>query len=58
MKPFFEAFPTLQLKNSIAEQMEDIQVTRVGTNHDNILLRVYIESTRPLERQMLHNVEY
>ncbi|MCR4685307.1 MAG: PolC-type DNA polymerase III [Lachnospiraceae bacterium] len=58
MKPFFEAFPTLQLKNSIAEQMEDIQVTRVGTNHDNSLLRVYIESTRPLERQMLHNVEY
>ncbi len=58
MKSFFETFPTLQLKSNIAAQLEDIEVIRVGMNRDNTLLRVYIESARPLERQMLHNVEY
>ncbi len=58
MKTFFEAFPTLKLNDNIAVQLEDILVTRIGMSRDNALLRVYIEAARPLERKMLHNVEY
>lgn len=58
MKPFFEAFPTLQLHDQIADQFSDIQVTKIRMNQERGLLKIYIDARRPLERKMLHAVEH
>ena len=57
MKRFFEAFPTLQLQERIADQMEDIRITHIKMSPNSCLLKIYINGTRPLERQTVHTVE-
>ncbi len=56
-KVFFDVFPKCKLKESLREQMEQTVVTRVATNRDHTILRVYIESTALIHRRVLQQVE-
>ncbi len=58
MKRLFEAFPTLQLQDQIADQLADIQISRIKMNQERMLLKIYIDASHPLTRQTVHTLEH
>jgi len=46
MKPFFEVFPSLQLKNPVHDIMKQAHVERISATKRKDFLRVYLYSTR------------
>ncbi len=56
-KPFFEVFPTLQLKGGLRDIMEQTAVERVSATRQKDLLRVYLYSTRLIQKEDVWAVE-
>lgn len=56
-KKFFEALPDLKLNNELYEIFEDVVVTRITANRDKTKLRIYIESSRLINKPAIFAVE-
>lgn len=52
-KKFFDVFPTLRLTGDLSDIYEDVEVTRVVSNIERTKLRVYIESSRLIEKSAI-----
>ena len=50
-KPFFEVFPTLDLKGTLYDKLEQTQVERVSATKQKDRLSVYLFSTRLLLKE-------
>ena len=49
-KPFFEVFPSLQLNTDIRDLMGQTEVERVSATKRRDFLRVYLKSTRLIQK--------
>lgn len=56
-KFFSEVFPTLNLNSDIEDLFGDVKVTRVTRNRANNAVRIYINSSRLIEKRIIRNVE-
>ena len=56
-KPFFEVFPTLQLKQEQKDLMEQTRVARISTTKAKDFLRIYLESDRLILKDAVFAVE-
>ena len=52
-KLFFEVFPTLKLGGEIESLMTDAEITRVSSNREKNALRVYLTSSRLIEKRQI-----
>lgn len=55
--PFLEVFPTLQLHKDVADLLEEVQVLRISSTKQRDFLRIYIESRRLIEKEVIFKVE-
>ena len=55
-KKFFDVFPTLKLSGDLSDIFEEVEVTRVVSNIERTKLRVYIESSRLIEKSAIFTV--
>ncbi len=56
-KLFFEVFPTLKLNGEIQKLMEEVEVTKVSSNRAKDALKVYITSSRLIEKPQIFFLE-
>ena len=56
-KLFLEVFPTLNLDSDTADLFGNVEVTRVTRNRANNAVRIYIKSSRLIEKNIIRNVE-
>ncbi|MCI8327026.1 MAG: PolC-type DNA polymerase III, partial [Lachnospiraceae bacterium] len=54
---FFEVFPTLKLKHEIRGMLSEATVTKVASNRDRDLIRVYVENNRLIPKQEIWRLE-
>lgn len=50
-KPFFEVFPTLEIKGSLHDKLEQAEVTRISATKQRDRLSVYLFSTRLIGKE-------
>lgn len=55
-KKFFDVFPALKLNDNLQAMFEEVYVTRVSSNMSHDKLRVYIESSRLIEKSAIFTV--
>ena len=56
-KPFFEVFPSLSLDKRIHDIMEQTSVEKVSATKSRDFLRVYLHSTRLIQKDVIWTVE-
>ena len=56
-KTFFEVFPDVKLNSELTEIFEQVEVTRITANRDRTKLRIYIESSRLINKPAILSVE-
>ncbi len=56
-KLFFEVFPDLKVPSEIERLMADVEVTKVSTNRQRDHLRVYLLSSRLIEKNRIFRLE-
>ena len=56
-KNFFEVFPTFKTNTEMTKLLTDTEVTKVSTNHNRDLIRVYITSHRLIHKTNIWNLE-
>ena len=56
-KPFFEVFPNLQLNTDIHDLMGQTEVERVSATKRRDFLRVYLKSTRLIQKADIWTAE-
>ena len=56
-KAFLDVFPTLKLSDEVTKLFGNVQVTRVTNNRSHSAVRIYILSTRLIEKQIIYYVE-
>ncbi len=56
-KQFFEVFPTLKLNMDFQRLLQDVEVTKVATNHTRDYLHVHIFSRHLLPKQFIYALE-
>lgn len=56
-KPFFEVFPTLKLNDDLKDMFENVEVTRVTSNVQHDKIRIYMESSRLIEKSAIFTVQ-
>ena len=56
-KAFLEVFPTLKLPMELKELLEEVQVLRISSTKQRDFLRIYIESRRLIEKEIIVKVE-
>lgn len=56
-KMFFEVFPDLKVPSEIERLMADVEVTKVSTNRQRDHLRVYLLSSRLIEKNRIFRLE-
>ena len=56
-KPFFEVFPSLQLNTDIRDLMGQTEVERVSATKRRDFLRVYLKSTRLIQKADIWTTE-
>lgn len=56
-KKFLEVFPDIQVREDILAVLEYVDVTRVTTNREHTKMRVYIESSRLIEKSAIFAYE-
>ncbi len=56
-KLFFEVFPTLQLNTGLRDLMEQTQVEKIATTKSRDYLRVYLHSSRLIQKHDIYAVE-
>ena len=57
MKKFFDVFQNLKLKDDIKALFEDVIVIKVTANRDHTKMRIYIESSRLIEKSAIYDVK-
>ncbi len=57
VKPFFEVFPSLQLKKGLQELMEQTGVEKISATKRKDFLRIYLFSTRLISKEDIWSVE-
>ncbi len=57
MKSFKEAFPSLKLSGEAAEQMEHMQVERVTVNTARDHMKIYLQGTYPIHKEIIFETE-
>ena len=55
-KNFFEVFPTLKLNSDLTDMFENVTVTRIASNIEHTKLRIYLESSRLIEKSAIFTV--
>lgn len=56
-KAFHDVFPTLELNESVNKLFDNVEVTRVTNNRSHSAVRIYILSTRLIEKQTIYYVQ-
>lgn len=56
-KLFFDVFPDLKVPSEMERLMADVEVTKVSTNHQRDHLRVYLLSSRLIEKNRIFRLE-
>jgi DNA polymerase-3 subunit alpha (Gram-positive type) len=56
-KLFFEVFPTLTMSADLKSLMSEVEVTKVSTNHARDSLRIYLFSTRLIQKTNIFFLE-
>ena len=56
-KPFFDVFPTIQVKGDLRSLFSSTQVTRVAFNRDHTRLKVYLESDHLIHKTYIFRME-
>ncbi len=56
-KPFMEVFPSLQLDKRLRDMMEQTQVEKISANKSRDFLRIYLFSTRLIQKSDICKVE-
>ena len=57
MKKFFEVFNNLKLKDDITALFEGVIVEKITTNRDHTKMRIYIISSRLIEKSAIYDVK-
>ena len=52
-KSFLEVFPTLQLHSDLKDLLEEVQIQRISSTKLRDFLRIYIESRRLIEKELI-----
>ncbi len=55
-KKFYDVFPTIKLYGDIADLFETVEVTKVAVNAKRDKMRIYIESSRLIEKSAIFTV--
>ena len=56
-KPFKEAFPTLSLDAELESLLETTEVTKIGANHDQDHIRIYLRAKRLIFKKNIWKLE-
>lgn len=56
-KTFFDVFPTLKLDEELTAMFEHVEVTRITSNIQHDKIRIYIESSRLIEKSAIFTVK-
>ena len=56
-KLFFDVFPDLKIPSDMERLMADVEVTKVSTNRSRDHLRVYLLSSRLIEKNRIFRLE-
>lgn len=56
-KAFLEVFPTLQIPAELRQLLEEVQVLRISSTKQRDFLRIYIESRRLIEKEIIVKIE-
>ncbi len=56
-KLFFDVFPDLKIPSEMERLMSDVEVTKVATNRSRDYLRVYLKSSRLIEKSRIFHLE-
>ncbi|MBU9724825.1 PolC-type DNA polymerase III [Diplocloster modestus] len=56
-KPFFEVFPTLELKEDLRDMMECTQISKVSTNPKRDAIRIHINSKILIQKDHIFRLE-
>ena len=56
-KKFFEVFPTLEVNADMKKLLSDMEVTKVGMNHEQTHLRIYLLGTRLIHKKNIYQLE-
>ena len=55
-KKFFDVFPTLEVNPEMKKLLSDMEVTKVGMNHEKDKLRVYLLGTRLIHKKNIYQL--
>ena len=56
-KPFFDVFPTLDLRDELQSLLEFVQVSRVTLNREKDFMRVYLDSEKLIHKKYIYEIE-
>jgi DNA polymerase-3 subunit alpha (Gram-positive type) len=57
MYKFFDVFTTLKLPDNLRTYFEDVEIIKVTKTSTNSLARIYIKSTRIIDKEIIYKVE-
>ena len=55
-KKFFDVFQTIKLNDELTAMFEYVDITKIATNVDHTKMRIYIESSRLIEKSAIFTV--
>ena len=56
-KKFFDVFPALELEPEMKKLLSEMEVTKVGMNHEQTKLRIYLFGTRLIHKKYIFALE-
>ncbi len=57
MYKFFDVFTTLRLPDSLRDYLTDTEIVKVSKTSTNSLVKIYLNSTRIIEKELIYRVE-
>ncbi|MDD6305945.1 MAG: exonuclease domain-containing protein, partial [Clostridiales bacterium] len=56
-KLFFDVFPTLEVASDMKKLLSEMEVTKVGMNHEKDHIRIYLTGTRLIHKKNIYELE-
>ena len=56
-KLFFDVFPTLEVVGDMKKLLSEMEVTKVGMNHDKDHIRIYLTGSRLIHKKNIYQLE-
>ena len=56
-KLFFDVFPTLEVAGDMKKLLSEMEVTKVGMNHDKDHIRIYLTGSRLIHKKNIYQLE-